>query len=860
MNTERFVAAGYRAWNRFGDGVLGALVFLGSLFLYLKTLAPSVAALFDDSLEFPLVCFRLAIAHPTGYPLYTLLGKLFTLGPWRNVAWSVNLLSAVAGALTTALVYLTARRLTRRRLPALLGAVSLAISPVFWSQAVVAEVYTLNAALVAGVLWLALCWAARPLLPVEPFSLLLVFPAQRPMLFLPGEGVASRMPLAARRTLGRMYRVYRWFFPAVPPRRRLRLNPVIYGLAALMGLGLTHHRTIVLLVPALLLFILFVEPRTFSRAALLGAEPRRPPRWLQIFKRPAILLIISLLSPLLLYLYLPVRGNVGSLDGTYVNTWRGFWQWVTAGSYRLFLGENPLARDLDAAFYGSLFWQQFGPVGLALAVVGLLALVRKPKALVLTGVAFLATTAFAIAYRVPDVEVFFIPAFLLVSLWMAVGLDHAVERLRPRGTSLTLRRLLAIACLILILAAFLQPLWIALDRYPDLDRSQHWIVRDFGWYVLSQPLPVDSVVVGLLGETTLLRYLQETIGLRPDVETIARDGEEARREAVEKALAEGRSVYITRPLPGLADRYALASVIGLIDVAGDPETLIQVREPNFEVPPVPRPADLEIIPGLRLVGYGFHEHRGHWQAWLRLRVWWQAGQGGVESFKVSARLVDAGGQFVAVTDAEPVAGAYPSTVWRPGEVVADAYEIPLPAGLPPGEYTPVIIVYEPATGMERARVSLTSVWLTGNPARPPRRALEASVARTIYARFENVELLGYTPPDPEAIYRPGDLLPLTLLWQAQGPAVGAWHVAVWLEGLRRHPVHEESLGGLFPTDRWQAHQVVQQKPYLPIPGDLPAGVYRLKMRVIRDGRPVAWGRGLIPLGSDLDLGAVRIGD
>ncbi|MGQ9600575.1 MAG: glycosyltransferase family 117 protein [Anaerolineae bacterium] len=859
MKTEHFVAMGYKTWNRIGDGMLGALSFLLSLLLYLHTLAPSVAALFDDSLEFPLVCFRLAIAHPTGYPLYTLLGKLFTLGPWRNVAWSVNLLSAVAGALTVALVYLTARQLTRHRLPALLGTMGLAISPVFWSQAVVAEVYTLNAAFVTGLLWLALRWAQRPLIPVEPFSLLLVAPAQRSMLFLPGRGFGSRLPSIARRTFWRGYRSYRRFFPSVPPRRRLRLNPLSYGLAALLGLALTHHRTIVLLAPALLLFALLIEPRTFSRAAMLGPEHYHRPRWLQILSRPAVLLGLSFLSPLLLYLYLPLRGDVGSLDGTYVNTWRGFWQWVMAGSYSLFLGKNPLARRLDAAFYVELFWQQFGPVGLAVALVGLFALFRRPQALALASLAFLAYTAFAVVYRVPDVEVFFIPTFLIVSLWVAVGLDHAKDLLRPRGPSLALRRLLAMACLILFLVAFLQPLWIALDHYPELDLSRHWIVRDFGWYLLSQPLPTNSTVVGLLGEMTLLRYLQETTGLRRDVETVARDDEETRREAVERALAEGRSVYITRPLPGLADRYSLGSVIGLIDVNGDLETLIHVGKPGSEVPSIPRPTDLELIPGLRLVGYGLYEHRGHWQAWVRLRLWWQALPGRVKSFKVSARLVDADGQLVAVTDAEPVAGTYPPTAWRPDEVVADAYEIPLPAGLPPGDYTPVVIVYEPTTGIERGRVTLASVWLTGNPARPPRRALEAGLARTVYARFKNVELLGYVPPDPRTIYYPGDLLPVTLLWQARGEPAEGMQVAFWLQGVQEHPVDQEPLGGRFPTDRWSANQVVQQKPSLLIPGSVPAGAYRLKMRVMGAGRPVAWGRGWIPLGSDLDLGTVQIG-
>jgi len=611
VKTKRLVKAACEAWDRTGDGLLAVGLFAVSLAVYVQTLAPSVATLFDDSLEFPLVCYQLGITHPTGYPLYTLLGKLFTLGPWGNVAWAVNLLSAVAGALTVTLVYLIARQLTRlrsgsiaRRLPPMLGAVALAASPIFWSQSVIAEVYTLNSAFVAALLWLALRWSRQPLLPVQPFSLLQVGPKETQTLFLPGEGLRSRVPLAVRQSVHRIYALYRRVFPSVLPKRRLRSHPLLFALTALYGLSLTHHRTMLLLAPALLAFALLVEQRALSRAALLGPERPGRPRWLQIAGRPVVVLTFCLVAPLLLYLYLPLRGHVGSLDGTYVNTWRGFWQWVTAGGYSAFLSDNPLARNLDAAFYAELFWQQFGPVGLALALMGLVALVRQLKALVLTGLAFATYVAFAVVYRVPDVEVFFIPAFLLVAVWIGVGLDYATDLLRPRGRSLTVRHLLAACNLLLALFALGQPLAIAVHSYPDLDLSQHWIVHDYGHYVLEQELLCDnSTVVGLLGEMTLLRYFQQTAGLRPDVETIAADAEAARREAVETALARGRTVYLTRPLPGLADHHALDAIIGLVDVAGNPETIIRVGDPAFKVLDWPHATDQEPIPGLRLIGH-----------------------------------------------------------------------------------------------------------------------------------------------------------------------------------------------------------------------------------------------------------------
>jgi hypothetical protein len=868
VKTKRFVAAVRTAWDRVGDGVLAVVLFAASLVLYVHTLAPSVATLFDDSLEFPLVSYRLGVAHPTGYPLYTLLGKLFTLGPWHNVAWRVNLLSAVAGALTVVFVYLATRQLASRRLPALLGAVALVVSPVFWSQAVVAEVYTLTGAFVALLLWLALRWARRPLLPVEPFSLLQVAPEKRRALFLPGEGIWFRLPPGVRRRAYRLRAAYRRFLPAVPPRRRLRLHPAIYALAALFGLSLTHHRMMLLMAPALLIFVLLVEPRVLSRAALLGPEHRDRPRWLQLLGRPITLLLLSILVPLLLYLYLPLRGQVGSLDGTYTNTLGGFWQWVNASSYNLFLGENPLARDLNASFYLELFWQQFGPMGLALALLGVVGLLRHPRArstslrtraLALTVLAFLTFVSFGVAYRVPDVEVFFIPAFVVVAVWIGSGLDYAASLLRPRGPSLALRRLLAASGVVLILAAIVQPLTVAARNYPDLDLSQRWIVHDYGQYLLQEPLPPDSTIVGILGEMTLLRYFQDTAGIRTDLETIAADDETLRRERVDAALADGRTVFITRPLPGLAEAYALDAITGLIDVSGHLQTLILVGQPSGDLPELPRPTDQEPVPGLELLGYGVRQHGGHWQDWARLRLWWRAPEGLAEPFKVSTRLVNTDGQIVAVTDAEPVAGAYPATAWRPGEIVADAYEIPFPAGLPPGDYVPLVVVYEPATGAERGRVELPPVALQGSEARPPRRALEESVAQTSYARFGDIELLGFTPPDPNVLYGPGDVLPLTLLWQALAEPAGDLRVSLWLEADGLYPLGKEPVGGNFPASGWQKGQVVRQQPVLQVPDIKPPGTYRLKMRVTRDGQPVPWGRWLIPLGSDLDLGAVQIG-
>ena len=140
------------------------LVWAIFLFLYTWTAAPSIVELFDDSLEFQLVGPTFGIAHPTGYPLYILLGGLWSrvLFPFGNWAWRMNLFSALAAATTVALVLGLARRLVTtadgqpNQWAGLAAALALGLSPIWWAQATVAEVYTLHGLFVAAILFVAL--------------------------------------------------------------------------------------------------------------------------------------------------------------------------------------------------------------------------------------------------------------------------------------------------------------------------------------------------------------------------------------------------------------------------------------------------------------------------------------------------------------------------------------------------------------------------------------------------------------------------------------------------------------------------------------------------------------------------------
>ena len=143
--------------------------------VYFFTAQPNVGLL--DSGEFIVAAQHFGVPHPTGYPLWTILAWLFQLLPLGNPAWEVNLFSGLCGALAVGVVALLISSMLRWMAPwwgrpgaglsdgmagvtAFSFALLFAFSFSFWTQAVIAEVYTLHGLLV-GLFLLSLYWWVR---------------------------------------------------------------------------------------------------------------------------------------------------------------------------------------------------------------------------------------------------------------------------------------------------------------------------------------------------------------------------------------------------------------------------------------------------------------------------------------------------------------------------------------------------------------------------------------------------------------------------------------------------------------------------------------------------------------------------
>jgi hypothetical protein len=151
--------------------ILFCLVVLFTFSIYLATLAPTI--FWGDGIELSAVCATGGIAHPTGYPLFTMLGFFFCQIFRQNPAFGTNLMCALFGAIASGLFFIVLGK-TLALLPpghflhphyieiaAAAGALLFAFSPTFWYHATMTEVYTMHMLFVMLLLSLFLRYVTR---------------------------------------------------------------------------------------------------------------------------------------------------------------------------------------------------------------------------------------------------------------------------------------------------------------------------------------------------------------------------------------------------------------------------------------------------------------------------------------------------------------------------------------------------------------------------------------------------------------------------------------------------------------------------------------------------------------------------
>ena len=430
-------------------------LFLIAFSIYLLTLAPTITWRNDgaDGGDLIAAAYTLGIAHPPGYPVYVVLGKLFTLLPIGDIAYRVNLMSAFFAAATIPLVYLITLGLcnslsrggdTRApRIAASAAALSFAFSPTFWSQATIAEVYTLNAFFVALLFYLLLKWRGE-----------------------------DRQPTAASNDL--------------------LLAAFIYGLS------LGNHLSMLMLGPAALFLI--VEGKRHNRIHLKGLLAAG----------------LSFLLGLSIYLFLPLRAmQHPPVNWGDPHTWSGFLWTVSGQLYRRFaFSLSPSYIPARVSAWASLLVQQFGWWGLLLGLIGLWRCLEEDRTFsIFSLLAFSAVVIYAIGYNTTDSYVYLIPSYLVFATWLGAGIHYllaALRQARDRGrlTFHASRFTLLFLCLPFV------SLW---QNFSSLDLSKDRSAYEYGAEAFEVLEPSAIVIADTDPHTFTLWYFSYVVGERPDV-------------------------------------------------------------------------------------------------------------------------------------------------------------------------------------------------------------------------------------------------------------------------------------------------------------------------------------------------------
>lgn len=470
-----------------------ALVFAGSFIVYVLTAAPTVFGF--DSAEYAAAAYNLGVPHPTGYPLYLLLGKLFTYLPFGDVAYRLNLMSGFFSSATATVVYLLAFLVTRRVVASIAIAGFLAFSYYFWSASVIAEVYSLHAFLNATTIYLLLLW------------------------------------------------------------QRGGSNKLLYGAGFIWGLSFGNHMTTALLGPAIAFLVALglwdrriKWPQLFPLLACtllpLSIYVYLPLRYMA----EAVPYALGQYNEQGVF----VRTDTTTIEGI----WSAL---TASQFGVFFLAHRGMGYVNQLGQVMFWVYANFLGAGLILGLLGVVRnfMVDKRR-LAFLSLIFIANALFFASYGAPDRSFMFLVGYIVWSVWMADGIYLALTTIESTFPEDWLRKLLsalgpgvrlvrweALSLVLTIIA-----LWV---NFSYVDLSSFTIIRDRYPQIMSSLKP-NALVLAWWPDSAPMYYFQQVENIRQDVQIVDRflisaEGEE---QLIEHALPD-RAVYVfgqrVRPIP-----------------------------------------------------------------------------------------------------------------------------------------------------------------------------------------------------------------------------------------------------------------------------------------------------------------------
>lgn len=254
---------------------------------------------------------------------------------------------------------------------------------------------------------------------------------------------------------------------------------------------------------------------------------------------------------------------------------------------------------------------------------------------------------------------------------------------------------------------------------------------------------------------------------------------------------------------------------------------------HAEIPPTARRFDVTYGDVVRLVAFEVGKDTVRPGEELPVTLYWEALQPTAEDLSIFVQLVAGQDTILGQSDSYPGGGAYPTSMWSPGEVIRDQFMVPIRRGTRAPEAAVLLAgIYRyqtqtrlPATDSRGqavtlpvlARVKLAVPTQPQTPAQP----FQANLA-------DRVRLVGYDLPAGPV--RPGAEVKLTLYWQVLNKVGGDYTVFIHLLDGNDVQIGQGDgppLNNAYPTSFWAAGESLADAHRLTIPANAAPGRYRI---------------------------------
>ncbi len=256
-----------------------------------------------------------------------------------------------------------------------------------------------------------------------------------------------------------------------------------------------------------------------------------------------------------------------------------------------------------------------------------------------------------------------------------------------------------------------------------------------------------------------------------------------------------------------------------------------------EIPPGVVQAHADFGGKIQLLGYQLNGEETRPGETVGITLYWQSLAEMQENYYLFIHLLGRRGELVGNEDSYHGWGSYPTSLWRPGEVVADTYRLPISKdALAPSLIRVDVGLYNPTTKQEVAVFDqegqpIGNSIVIGQLKMVPRKLQQYAIDNQLHFNLDNqVALIGYKVDKAEL--GSGEEIRLTLYWRAEGEMGTDYTVFTHLideEGNIWGQMDSQPVEGDYPTSFWDIGEIIEDEHILAINEDAPAGLYRLEV-------------------------------